>query len=97
MGGNNQGMERASGDIYFLLNDDTSIHPHLFSVLERELSSDPKIGIVGPKIYYADEPEKIWFAGGAIDWARQDTIMLGKNIQDNDWPDGKKNVDFIVF
>src|SRR3989338_9223165 len=94
--GNNQGMERASGNIYFLLNDDTTIHPRLISVLKEELSSDKKIGIVGPKIYFATEPKKIWFAGGRVDWENQNTSLFGKNVQDNEWLDGKKEVDFIT-
>lgn len=94
--GNNQGMERASGSIYFLLNDDTIIHSRLISVLEEELSDNEKTGIVGPKIYFANEPRKIWFAGGAIDWENQNTSLLGKNTQDKDWLDSKKEVEFIT-
>jgi GT2 family glycosyltransferase len=34
-------------------------------MVER-LSSSPTIGLVGPKIYYSDDPERIWFAGGSL-------------------------------
>lgn len=94
---NNQGMERGSGEIFFLLNDDTIIHPQLISVLVEELTSDEKIGIVGPKIYYYFEREKIWFAGGKINWQKQETSHQGRDQKDNQLiKDKKQEVDFIT-
>jgi len=96
-GGNNQGVKRAEGDIFFLLNDDTKIHPDLIKVLVEGLESSSEMGIVGPKIYYMDEPSKIWFAGGKIDWVKSDSYHLGKNIIDKELSnDSKKEVDFIT-
>ena len=93
---NNQGIKKGSGEIFFLLNDDAIIHPELISILAKELISSKKIGIVGPKIYYMFEREKIWFAGGKIDWVKQETYHLGRNVEDKDWKDDKKEVDFIT-
>lgn len=96
-GGNNQGVKQAKGDIFFLLNDDTKIHFDLIKNLVKELESSSKIGIVGPKIYYMDEPNKIWFAGGKIDWEKSDSYHLNKNkIDKNIINDSKKEVDFIT-
>ncbi|MFH1671590.1 MAG: glycosyltransferase family 2 protein [Candidatus Portnoybacteria bacterium] len=103
-GGNNQGVKQAKGDVFFLLNDDTKIHPDLISVLVQELESSSQIGIVGPKIYFmpassadGSEPDKIWFAGGKIDWSKSDSYHLGKNLTDRDLSgDSKKEVDFIT-
>lgn len=85
---NNQGIKKGTGDIVFLLNDDTIIHPQLISVLVEELMSSSDIGIVGSKIYYINEPDKIWFGGGKINWHKQETHHLKLNK--------KAEVDFIT-
>jgi len=103
-GGNNIGIKQATGDIIFLLNDDTKIHPNVIGVLVKELTGSSKIGIVGPKIYFMSdaagskkEPNKIWFAGGMIDWVRGEGYHLGRNLTDNELVnDIKKEVDFIT-
>ncbi len=96
-GGNNVGMKQAQGDIFFLLSDDTVIHPDLFNVLVSELESSSEIGVVGPKIYYMEPPDKIWFAGGKMDWLKGDTFHLGKDLKDTELlNDSKKEVDYIT-
>jgi len=96
-GGNNQGAEYTQGEILFLLNDDTKIHPDLIRVLVEELEDSPQIGIIGPKIYFMDEPDRIWFAGGKIDWHKSDSYHLSKNLTDHQLiNDSKKEVDFIT-
>ena len=93
---NNQGIKISSGEIIFLLNDDTIIHPQLISILSKKLISSDKIGIVGPKIYYMNEPSKIWFAGGMINWKKQESYHLGRDIDDKNWQDSERGVDFIT-
>ena len=96
-GGNNIGIEQVTGDVVFLLNDDTKIHPDLINTLVEELESSSEIGIVGPKIYFMNEPEKIWFAGGKIDWIKSDSFHLGRDLTDKELiNDLKKEVDFIT-
>ena len=93
---NNQGIKKSKGEIIFLLNDDTVIHPRLISVLAKELISSDNIGIVGPKIYKYNT-NNIWFAGGKIDWVKQESYHLGRNIRDKDLKDDRKReVDFIT-
>jgi len=93
---NNQAIKISSGELIFLLNDDTVIHLRLISVLSEKLINSDEIGIVGPKIYYADESSKIWFAGGVVDWKKQESYHLGKNVDDKNWKDAEKEVDFIT-
>jgi GT2 family glycosyltransferase len=93
---NNQAIKISNGEIIFLLNDDTVIHPQLLFVLLQKLISSDKIGIVGPKIYFANEPHKIWFAGGKIDWAKQKSYHLGRDVEDAAYQDSEKEVDFIT-
>ncbi|MBD3180539.1 MAG: glycosyltransferase [Candidatus Latescibacteria bacterium] len=65
-GGNNIGLRKAldgDGELFLLLNNDTEVHPDFASemaaVLERE-----DAGVAGPRIYYYDDPERIWYGGG---------------------------------
>ena len=102
---NNIGIENSTGEAYFILNNDTIVHPDLLKILSQELFSSSEIGIVGPKIYYMDEPKKVWFAGGVIDWKKAKTIdwksaktsVVGKDQMDNELNnDIKKEVDYIT-
>lgn len=68
-GGSNVGIRAAmarGADYVLLLNDDTEVAPDFLRSLVAPAESDPSIGILGPKIYYFDEPRIIWFAGGDV-------------------------------
>ncbi len=45
---NNQGLERARGEVLVLLNNDTVVPPGLLGRLVRKLRSDPSIGLLCP-------------------------------------------------
>ena len=46
--GNNVGMNRATGEYVMLLNNDTYVAPGAIHAMVRHLSSNPKLGAVGP-------------------------------------------------
>lgn len=48
--GNNQGMARAAGRYYLLLNPDTELPPVALLALMEALGRDARIGIVGPRL-----------------------------------------------
>lgn len=50
-GGNNLGLEKASGDYVILLNNDTSVEKNWLNELIKA-SKDPKVGIVTSKLLY---------------------------------------------
>lgn len=62
-GGNNRGLEVATGDYLFLLNNDTEVDPHFLEPLVTRMQNDTSIGVICPKILYFDEPDTIQFAG----------------------------------
>jgi hypothetical protein len=67
--GNNVGIRAAladGADYVWLMNNDATTDPDALDRLVEAAESRPDVGIVGPKIYYAGEPRRIWFAGGAI-------------------------------
>ena len=71
-GGNNIGIKYAiensklNNEYILLLNNDTVVAPQFLNELVRVGESDEKIGILGPLIYYYDDPKRIQFGGGKL-------------------------------
>lgn len=68
-GGNNVGIRHAvkAGYQYVcLLNNDTVAARNFLDEMVIVSRSNPKAGILGPKIYYYHDQRRIWFAGGAM-------------------------------
>lgn len=84
-GGNNVGvryvLERGA-DYVLLLNNDTEVAPGFLRRLVEVAEADPRVGVVGPTIYYYDRPDVVWSAGGAIDWRRGRAWMMGLDERD---------------
>lgn len=86
-GGNNLGIEYAldhDAAYVLLLNNDTLVDPGFLSHLVQMGEPDPNIGILGPKIFYASEPTRIWFAGGIVRYGRGSCDHVGKDQFDQD-------------
>lgn len=69
-GGNNLGIRVAlaqGAEYVLLMNDDTEVDPGFLDALVQAVERLPRIGAVGPKIYYFDQPTRLWFAGGGFD------------------------------
>ena len=62
-GGNNLGINAATGKYLFFINNDTIIKDFNIKVLINRLESSSKIGMVCPKIRFAWEDNPIQFAG----------------------------------
>ncbi len=73
--GNNAGIRYAlqrGAEWVFLLNNDIIVDGELLSELMQVGVSDQRTGMLCPKIYYASEPEKLWYAGGKVNfWTGQ--------------------------
>lgn len=67
-GGNNRGIkyaiEKYNPENLLLLNNDTIVHPEFLNEMVRVTESDYNIGAVVPKIFFFDQPNVIWYAGG---------------------------------
>lgn len=69
-GNNNVGIAAAiaqGADWVYVLNEDTIQAPDCLEHLVAVGESDPNVGIVGPMVYHADNPDVIQSAGGWID------------------------------
>ncbi len=61
------------------MNNDTVVDKDFLTEMVKISESNDKIGIVGPKIYYYDEPNRIWFAKGKISWNFCRGLNVGYN------------------
>lgn len=62
-GGNNLGIQKATGDYLFLVNNDTEFTPGLIEKLVDVLDKNAGVGMVSPKIRYFDQPEMLQYMG----------------------------------
>jgi GT2 family glycosyltransferase len=68
-GGCNVGMRRAleeGADYVLLVNNDTIVDRYLLRELISQAEAEPRVGILSPKIYYADPADLLWWAGGTF-------------------------------
>jgi len=82
-GGNNLGidwaLEHSEGEYIFLLNNDATIYPDSIEHLEQAMADHPDVGIMVPRIAYLDDPARLWYGGGEIDWRRASAFTPGCN------------------
>ncbi|MEC3879880.1 glycosyltransferase family 2 protein [Parapedobacter sp. 10938] len=62
-GGNNLGIQHATGDYLLFLNNDTEITAGFIEKLRDELERHPDIGLLSPLILYHEDKTKIQYAG----------------------------------
>jgi len=96
--GANVGIRHAlarGADFVFVANNDTSVAPDALGVMV-EAASPQDVGLVGPKIYYAGDPQRIWSVGA---WRHRLTLEITgcrRGQLDAD-PDGEPfEVDFVT-
>ena len=96
--GNNIGMRYAlerGTDYILLLNNDTVVDPGFLAELVKFTQSDDRMGVVGPKIYFYDEPDKISFAGGKLSLLKGSSSTIGINEIDAGQWDEVREVDYV--
>ncbi len=84
-GGNNVGIRRAmehGADYVWLLNNDAVADTEALRMLVEAMEGDTAAGIAGSKVYYLDDPRRIWFAGGMWEKGRLRLRHLGANKLD---------------
>ncbi len=62
-GGNNLGLNSATGDYLFFVNNDTEFTEGLIDTLVDTLIQHPEVGVVSPKLLYFDQPQMLQYAG----------------------------------
>ncbi|GFP33385.1 rhamnosyltransferase, partial [Candidatus Hakubella thermalkaliphila] len=60
-----------------LLNNDTVVDSEFLTEMVKVGERDANIGIVGPKVYYYSEPNRINFAGGRVNLWKGRSYHIG--------------------
>lgn len=97
--GNNTGIRYAlehGADYVLVLNNDTVVDSGFLSKLVEFAERDPGAGILGPKMFYMEQPETLCFAGGRISWVRGLPKHLGMGKKDKGEFDVAGYTDFIT-
>jgi len=99
-GGRNLGIDyflnQTDADYLFFLDNDTVVDVGLLKELTSVVEMDPDIGIVSMKVYYLNQPNKFWFAGGAkINWLKGYFYNSGQDQFDSGQFDNNKKIDSV--
>ena len=98
-GGMNVGLQRgldAGYDAVLLLNNDIVLDRGMLRALVSSAARDPRIAAVGPKIYFFDQPQVIWFAGGELPLWRGWSRHRGLRELDRGQHDSERDVDYLT-
>ena len=98
-GGNNVGIKYAlekGADYVLLLNNDTVVAKDFLSEMIKVAGKDEKIGLIGPKIYFYQDKNRIWSAGGQVNWLYNKGQMRGYNQIDKEQYDCPEETDYIT-
>lgn len=98
-GGYNAGIRRAlagGATAILLLNNDTLAAPDALDHLVAALDAAPDAGLITAKIYYANEPRRIWTVGANLNVVL-DLKDNGQNEIDAGQWDAPRDVDFAPF
>ncbi len=97
-GGNNQGIKLAlegGADYILLLNNDTVVEPDFLSALVEAAQADERCAIAGPLIYFFDERDLIWSAGGRLSRFFTRGELVGYREKDEGQYHFTEQVDYI--
>lgn len=95
--GNNYGIaiaKKHKADFFLLLNNDTVVTDTFINGLLACFSFEKNVGIGTCRIMYNSEPDKIWYAGGKIDWNNLRAVHIGLNKRSYR-NSGMEEVDFV--
>lgn len=97
-GGCNIGIKKAmsyGADYILLLNNDVAVEPDFLDEMISVARINENIGILGTKINYYDDPDKIWAAGGFINYWICLVAYYRMNKPDTERNSHEKDVDFV--
>jgi GT2 family glycosyltransferase len=98
-GGNNIGIKYAienGADYVLLLNNDTTVEKDFLEKLVEAGELNKKSGLLGLKINYYSEQNRIWFAGGKVNWIKNKGTHIGLDEFDNSQFKKTKEVDYLT-
>lgn len=97
--GNNIGIKYAleqGAEYILLLNNDTIITQNAISKMYKKIEEHQEIGIMGARIMYYDEPNKINCIGGKIDWTKAIAVIENKDENYEEKQEDFKYTEFMT-
>ncbi len=94
----NQGAELAlarGAEAVFFVNNDVELPEGALEKLAEALAADRSLGVVGPRVLYKREPERVWCAGGMLTWRENLSTLLGHREADAPVYRERRPVDYI--
>ncbi len=98
VGGLNAGLERGlAGDYDYLLslNNDIEVAPDMLTEMVKVAETSSSIGCVGPKSYYYEDRDRLWSAGGILQFKESATRERGMGEIDRGQYDRDEEVGYI--
>jgi len=96
--GYNVGLHQCAVNDYpflFLLNNDTLLAPDVLTHLIEHMRQQPEVGMASAKIYFADEPTRIWSVGGMINPKNLEVTDKFDNMLDQGQLAEIRSLDFV--
>lgn len=97
--GSNAGLEQAfaaGAETVLFFNNDATLPAGTLRTLLDALERLPAAGLVGPRVLYADDPGRVWSAGGAVTWRQNLTRLVGHGKRDGPRYRSTREVDFLA-
>lgn len=99
-GGNNVGISYAMGkydpEYILILNNDIIVDPEFLTGMVNTAESDPKIGIVGAKVYFHRYPNMIQAVGAGVNMRLGKSYHIGERQIDQGQYNTQRSADYIM-
>jgi len=79
-GGNNLGIKYAldiNADYILILNNDVTVDKSMVDILVKKLDQEPTLGVITGKVFYKDDPKRIFSGFGKFIWWRCSGVNRG--------------------
>jgi GT2 family glycosyltransferase len=83
-------------DYALVLNNDIEVAPDMLDRMVEVAEADPRVGCVGPKAYYYEDRQRIWSAGGRLQYRESITRERGMRELDRGQFDRTERVDYVT-
>jgi len=98
-GGNNMGIRYAlsdpSADYFLVLNNDVTVAPDFLTEMVKLAESDKSVGIVGPKTYLYDFPDRLQLVWYRVDMRKGRAFHVGSGEVDRGQYDCVSEVNYV--
>jgi GT2 family glycosyltransferase len=88
-------LQNTNCEYVLLLNNDAMIERRAVSELLRAAQAHPTVGILGPKVYCRDQPDRLWYAGARRRRRVLAAAGTGRGELDRGQYDTLREVDYV--